>query len=88
LIPYKGISIFLAYVAVPAIQFLLPGFHYRFFLVIFICCSLVAVTLTYYFYAKVHYISFNEHQKQDAEKSDPPAGIHLDNDIIIRKAEG
>lgn len=58
LIPYKGISLFIAYVAVPVTQVALPNFDYRIFLSIFIMCSIGAVALAYYFFAKVNYIKY------------------------------
>lgn len=63
LIPYKGISLFLAYVAVPIAQLALPAFDYRVFLVLFILCSAGAVALAYYFFAKVSYSKYGDKQQ-------------------------
>jgi hypothetical protein len=54
LIPYKGFSLFLAYITVPVFQLLIPSYNdYKTLLFIFIAFSCVAVCLGIYFYKKV-----------------------------------
>lgn len=54
LIPYKGIALFLAYVAVPLTQILFSKqFSYEVILLFFIICSAISVGLAYYFYKKI-----------------------------------
>lgn len=57
LIPYKGLSMFLAYITVPLLQLLLSSFvGYRFILVLFLALTGVALALTVYFYSKIDYL--------------------------------
>jgi len=54
LIPYKGFSLFLAYITVPVFQLLIPSYdNYKTLLLIFIVFSCVAVGLGIYFYMKM-----------------------------------
>jgi len=62
LIPYKGISLFLAYVTVPLTQIILSSvWDYRLILAIFVLCSSGAVCLAYNFYSKISYIPMTAH---------------------------
>lgn len=61
LIPYKGLSIFLAYVVVPIIQItLIKLVPYQVILLVFVGCSVVAVLLGRHFYYKISYQPFRE----------------------------
>lgn len=54
LIPYKGFSLFLAYITVPVFQLIIPNYNdYKILLIIFIAFSCIAVGLGIYFYKKV-----------------------------------
>ena len=54
LIPYKGFSLFLAYITVPVFQLLIPNYNnYKTLLIIFIVFSCLAVCLGIYFYRNV-----------------------------------
>lgn len=69
LVPYKGFSVFLAYLTVPLFQMTLNGFMtYTQILCIFILLTVIAVYLAYYFYTKVNYIPFEEHHKKSQTK--------------------
>lgn len=60
LIPYKGFSIFLAYLTVPLFQMSLSGFlSYTKILMIFIAFTIVAVYVAYYFNRYVNYLPFS-----------------------------
>ncbi len=72
LIPYKGLSLFLAYVVVPIIQItLIKAVPYQAILFVFMLCSGVAVLLGRHLYFKVHYQPFteecNEKKQRDYE---------------------
>ena len=57
LIPYKGLSVFLAYIMVPVVQLVASSYlTYTTILTLFIVCTMVAVALGYYFFKKVNYI--------------------------------
>lgn len=65
LIPYKGISLFMAYVTVPLFQIALSSFFtYKVILGLFIMCSGGAVMLAHHFYTKVQYVPFTAHLSQ------------------------
>lgn len=54
LIPYKGFSLFLAYITVPVFQLIIPNYDsYKTLLIIFIVLSCVAMGLGIYFYRTV-----------------------------------
>lgn len=58
LIPYKGISLFIAYLTVPVFQIILPNYAaYKTLLVIFVGLSCIGVGLGLYFYHKIEYPS-------------------------------
>ena len=59
LAPYKGFSMFMAYMTVPLFQMLLSHFFsYRGILVVFIGFTIGAVYLSFHFYSKMHYVPY------------------------------
>ena len=69
LIPYKGLSIFLAYVVVPIIQItLIKLVPYQAILLVFVACSVTAVILGRHFYYKVSYQPFREEPNNDKQR--------------------
>ena len=66
LIPYKGISVFLAYLTVPVFQIMVPDYSaYKTLLGIFIGFSTAGVALALYFCAKVEY---TKHEETEARR--------------------
>lgn len=69
LIPYKGLSIFLAYVVVPIIQItLIKSVPYQVILLVFVACSVVAVMLGRHFYYQVSYRPFREEPNNEKQR--------------------
>lgn len=61
LIPYKGISVCMAYITVPVFQIIMPDYSaYKTLLGMFVCLSLVAFFLAIYFYGRVEYTKYSE----------------------------
>jgi len=59
LIPYKGISVCMAYITVPVFQIMMPDYSaYKALLGMFICLSLVAFGLSVYFYRSIVYENY------------------------------
>jgi DHA1 family multidrug resistance protein-like MFS transporter len=66
LIPYKGLSIFLAFITVPAFQLIFSSFlHFRLILVVFLLFTGVALVMTLYFYFKIEYVKRVEPEEGD-----------------------
>ena len=61
LAPYKGFSMFMAYMTVPLFQMVLSHFlSYRGILVVFIIMTTIAVFLTYHFRYNINYTPFGQ----------------------------
>lgn len=61
LIPYKGFSVFLAHLTVPVFQMALSKFlSYKALLFIFICFTIVAVYIAYYFNRYINYTPYSD----------------------------
>ena len=59
LAPYKGFSMFMAYLTVPLFQIVLSNFFsYQGILLLFIGFTMAAVYLAHYFYSQMHYEPF------------------------------
>lgn len=61
LAPYKGFSMFMAYLTVPLYQLLLSNFMpYQGILLFFVGMTLLAVLLAHHFRSKVHYEPYKQ----------------------------
>ena len=61
LIPYKGLSIFIAYMVVPAIQlFLSSAMTYQHILMLFLFFTVVSLALSLYFSTRIRYTKYAE----------------------------
>ena len=61
LIPYKGLSIFIAYMVVPAIQlFLSSSMTYQHILMLFLFFTVVSLVLSLYFSTRIRYTKYSE----------------------------
>ena len=64
LIPYKGLSIFIAYMVVPAIQlFLSSAMTYQHIMMLFLFFTVVSLCLSLYFSIKIRYTKYVEMDK-------------------------
>lgn len=68
LIPYKGLSMFLAYITVPIFQLFFSSLlGYRLILVVFLAFTGVALGLAVYFYSKID--DLRREEAKDAKES-------------------
>jgi hypothetical protein len=69
LIPYKGFSLFLAYITVPIFQLFIPNYkNYKTLLIIFIVFSCIAVGLGIYFYNKMECVPDDNKRRYETKE--------------------
>jgi membrane protein implicated in regulation of membrane protease activity len=69
-VPYKGLSLFLAYIAVPLFQIVLSStFGYKAILGVFLALSFVSLYLGVYFYRKIQYVKHSDIENAKESKA-------------------
>lgn len=80
LIPYKGLSLFLAFITVPAFQLLFSSLlNYKLIMAMFLALSGLSLGMALYFYFKVEYVRIGE--PEESEEKDRFEEKDVDNYI-------
>ena len=85
LAPYKGFSMFMAYMTVPLFQMVLSHFlSYRGILVVFIILTSIAIFLAYHFRYNIHYTPFGQKNEEKIDSQVKDDEIY-DNKAIVKE---